>query len=405
MRHSQRAERALRKLAEDDPAFAMLALWCQHRDGDSGAALVVSDDTTITYGHGFAALSLAEQMAVAGHHILHLALRHAARARAFETRFGAAFDAETYNIAADAVVNDVLVAAGYTLPRPFVTLEGVLTAGSLKEAPDLASWDADRLYVRLMAKRTGAGEGGMLKAYAQSRGFEDDLRPAGSDSVGGEAEADWQERLSRALDAGRIAGRGIGTLGHRIADVPKPRTPWEVLLRGLLTKAVTPKPRLSHTRPSRRWIAQEAAGGGPLPFEPGQFRDRRIARIAVGLDVSTSIDAERLRLFAAQIAGIGKRTGAEVHVLVFDEGVRSQRRMAGLNWEDEITALDLAEGGGTSFVEVVDTAAALDPSAIVILTDLDGAFGPPPRHAPVIWATPDDPPAPPPFGRVLSLAH
>ncbi|MEO1788610.1 MAG: hypothetical protein AAFR34_02790, partial [Pseudomonadota bacterium] len=251
-RHSTRAARALRKLAEEDPAFAMLSLWCQHRDGEADA-LAVSDDTTITYGPAFGALSLAEQMATAGHHILHIALRHAARARGFKTRFGQAFDAETYNIAADAVTNEVLVAAGYTLPRPFVALDGVLKAGALKEAPDIAQWDADRLYVRLMAKRSGQGEGGKLKAYAQSRGFTEDMRPAGAESVGGEAEADWQERLSRALDAGRIAGRGIGVLGHRIADAPKPRTPWEVILRGLLTKAVTPQPRLSYARPSRQW--------------------------------------------------------------------------------------------------------------------------------------------------------
>ncbi|MEL6799730.1 MAG: VWA-like domain-containing protein [Pseudomonadota bacterium] len=401
-RHSTRAARALRKLAEEDPAFAMLSLWCQHRDGEADA-LAVSDDTTITYGPAFGALSLAEQMATAGHHILHIALRHAARARGFKTRFGQAFDAETYNIAADAVTNEVLVTAGYTLPRPFVALDGVLKAGALKEAPDIAQWDADRLYVRLMAKRSGQGEGGKLKAYAQSRGFTEDMRPAGAESVGGEAEADWQERLSRALDAGRIAGRGIGVLGHRIADAPKPRTPWEVILRGLLTKAVTPQPRLSYARPSRQWIARQT-GEDAVPFEPGQIRDRRIPRIAVGLDVSTSIDAERLRLFAAQIAGIGRRTGAEVQVLVFDEGVRSQRQMAGVSWEEEITALDLAEGGGTSFVEVMDQAAALDPSAIVILTDLDGPFGKPPRAVPVIWAVPDDPAEQPPFGRVLSLA-
>ncbi|MEL6314348.1 MAG: hypothetical protein AAFQ60_09940 [Pseudomonadota bacterium] len=44
-----------------------------------------------------------------------------------------------------------------------------------------------------------------------------------------------------------------------MADAPKPRTPWEVILRGLLTKAVTPQPRLSYARPSRQWIARQTS--------------------------------------------------------------------------------------------------------------------------------------------------
>lgn len=60
--------------------------------------------------------------------------------------------------------------------------------------------------------------------------------------------------------------------------------------------------------------------------------------------------------------------------------------------------------GGKSFVDVMDKAIKLDPSIAVILTDLDGPFGPRPSFE-VIWATPSPVRSAPPFGKVLSLVR
>jgi predicted metal-dependent peptidase len=428
-RHSARATRALRRLGEDDPAFAALALWCDHRDSDARPLPAWTDGTTIFYGPAFEALPLHEQTGLAAHHVLHVALRHGPRARSLWSRFGDRFDPELFNAAADSIVNETLIRAGHSLPRPCVLLTELLR-DSFGEttAPDtaLAAWDAEKLYIRLAhgpegaqgrrASGDGAAQGPSpaerARAHARARAFEADLEPAGTDGdpARDAAEAvDWRQRLTRALEAGRAAGRGIGALGHRLADLPEATTPWEVVLRGLVARAVTPAPRRSHRRPTNRWIALDAdarATGGPEPvFEPGLARDRMIPRVAVAIDASGSIDAARLALFAAQVAGIGRRTGAEVHVLVFDDGLRAQTRMQGSHWEAEITRIAFARGGGTSFVEVLAAAARLDPAIVVVLTDLDGEFGPPPGRVPVIWAVPEEPATRPPFGRVLSLAR
>lgn len=434
--HSRRAVRALARLAETDPALASLALWCRHRDDDA-PGLAVSDATTIRYGPGFAGLSLAEQTGVAAHHILHVAFRHAPRSAALSGRLGGMFDADLFNIAADAIVNEALEAAGYVLPRPFVTLGGLLSeafgeAGAGREA--LARLDAERLYLRLAAAsaRTGRGAadrpggdrgqaaGGAvavaaLRRWAEAEGYHRDIAPDGAGSSGGrgperaEEDGDWRQRVARAMDQGRAAGRGVGMLGRSIADARPPATPWEVLLRGLVARAVTEGPRPGYFRPSNRWLAQDSAAreaAGPAPgFEPARLRRRAVPRIAVGIDVSGSIDGPRLSRFAAEIAGIGRRTGAEVYVLAFDDAVQGTTRMAGRDWEREITGLTLTGGGGTSFDGVVAAAGALAPSVLVVLTDLDGAFGPAPRGLPVIWAVPDAATTPrPPFGRVIDLA-
>ncbi|MBK5935204.1 VWA-like domain-containing protein, partial [Rhodovulum imhoffii] len=231
--------------------------------------------------------------------------------------------------------------------------------------------------------------------------------PADPDSNGPEEEGEWRQRLARALAQGRIAGAGIGALGHRIADIPEPRTPWEVVLRGLLARAVQQHPRRSHARPTRRWIALDdlaRAQGRPEPaYEPGILHRTDVPKIAVGLDSSSSIDGPRLALFAAQVAGIGRRTGAEVHVLVFDTQVRRHEIMHGGDWESRILDIAFSREGGTAFGDVLEQAANLRPSAIVILTDLEAPVGPAPGRMPVIWAVPEPPSAAPPFGRVLSL--
>lgn len=425
--HTDRAGAALQKLAEVDPAFAVLGLWCRHVDSDARDQAAWSNGDTIHYGPRFAALPAHEQIGLAGHHILHIAFRHAARARGMHLRFGNVFDEDIYNIAADALINETLELAGYALPRPAVLASDLLsTLDRDVRAPGeiVSSLDADALYIRLLAGQGGAGRmtdpaqgdgsgrSRRVRDLAEARGYLRDLDLAEeAEAAGDEGQEafEWRQRLARALDAGRQAGRGLGALGFRIADILAVETPWDMLLRGLLTKAVMHDPRATWRRPTGRWLAMESvarAEGRPVPvFEPAVIRDRDIPKIVVGVDSSGSIDERRLGLFAAQIAAIGRRSGAEVHVLVFDEEVRAHHRMQGARWEQQITEIAFSRDGGTNFADVITRAVALDPSAIVVLTDLDGPHGDLKPKVPVIWAIPGGSDHAAPFGRVLSLAR
>lgn len=428
--HSARATVALRRLGELDPGLGALALWCRHRDGE-GALAAWTEGETIRYGPAFAALPAHEQVGLAAHHVLHVAFRHASRAGALGARLGAGFDEDVFNAAADALINEALILAGHALPRPCVTLAPLLaTAGIAASAPAaLGRYDAEALYLALMtgrgrdgAARAGAGDAAAredaegaaqaaaLRAAAEAQGFRRDLRaPSRGGEGSGEdrAAAEWRQRVARAMAAGRSAGRGLGALAVPLADLPRPRVPWERLLRRLVTRAVERRPRPAMIRPARHWIAREAdavARGAPRPgYEGGVARDRSVPRIAVCVDASASIDDARLARFAAEVAGIGRRSGAEVHVIVFDEAVRTTRRMQGRAWEAEIRQVPFVRGGGTDFRPALAAAAGLAPSAIVVLSDLDGPLGPAPGRVPVVWAVPGAPPAMPPFGRLVRM--
>lgn len=405
--HSGRATRALQALTEADPALAALSLWCQHRDADGLEPLAETTETIIRYGLGFAALPPHEQIGLAGHHILHVALQHSDRMAAMGARMGDGFAPDLWQIASDAIVNEAILQAGHALPRPALTLSRLL--GAMNEQGGLADWDCERLYRRMADTPEGAGR---ARRQAQEDGQKTDLQPSGrmggatGTDTGGTGQAEWRAHLARAMTAGAAAGFGLGALGRRIADWPTPRTPWDMVLRRLLARATIHRPEPAPLRPSRAWLAgagralQEHA---PLP--PFQPRTRWLGsapRIVLGLDCSASLADDSLRLLLAEVLAISRRAQASLHLLTFDEGLHHDMPLDPAMARATLRRLDLPQGGGTDFRPVIARAGELAPSALIILSDMDGPTGPRPRF-PVIWAAPQPEPPQAPFGHVLSL--
>lgn len=398
--HSPRAARALAHLAEVDPALHILSLWCRHRDGTA----TTTRGDTITYGPAFATLGLPDQVGLAAHHILHVALRHSHRQSALAERLGDAFQPDLYTLAADGIINETLLLAGHALPRPAITLTDLLQQADMPaETPvaALAAWDADRLAMALHADPDRAKR---LSDWARAKGFQTDLAAGDPQDGPAQSAADWRNHTLRALEAGRKAGTGIGRHGAILADLAPARLPWELHLRRLLATALTDHPRPSHRRPSSRWIAttaQAIRAGTPAPaFQPGRQRQDTRPRIAIGLDTSSSIPPQTLRLFAAEAEGIARRTNAETHLLAFDETVSTTLRLDPNGWSG-LRDTPLRTGGGTAFTDLFARIAAIAPSIAVILTDLDAPLPPPPPF-PVLWAVTAECEKPP-YGRLLRI--
>jgi predicted metal-dependent peptidase len=401
---STRAKRALAALPQADPALAALALWCRIEDGDAPTA---TTGQVIRVGPEFAALPLREQIGLIGHHVLHIALRHAPRMGAMQRRAGEAFDRARFNLAADALTNEILHQAELALPRPAVELAGLL-APLVPRAEDreLGRWDVERLYHLLQDQ--GAEGRAKVETYTRATGFAPDLSPEG-DAQGTNADderGDWQAHMARALQAPGARGRGVGRVLQGVLELAPAKVPWERKLRGLVTKALLAAPAPSYRRPRNAWIAAEAlarATGGPVPvFQPAQRMDGRRPRLVVAVDTSGSVPQGMLARFASEVAGITRRSGAEVHLLAFDEEVYAQQEVHPAQINETLTRMAFRREGGTSFVGPIQRAMALDPSALVLLTDLEGPAGKAPAF-PVIWAVPHSPAPTPPFGRALSI--
>ncbi|TVS02269.1 MAG: hypothetical protein EA407_10200 [Rhodobacteraceae bacterium] len=417
-RHSTRASPALQALTECDPALATLSLWCHHRDSKT-TTLAETQGSEIRYGADFAALPLHLQIGVSGHHILHVALQHSRRMEAMAERLGPDFEPDLWQMACDAIVNEAVLRAGHALPRPALTLSGLLGALGQPAPPEqvLAAWDSERLYHQLQRCESSGGRGrrpGAVREHAHGQGFAPDLSPEQGDTEQAGAPdgfdtGDWQAHMARAMAAGRTAGVGLGALGASLGDLPKPQVPWELILRRLLLQAALPRPTANPARPSARWMAQagaaQAAAESLPPWQPRQCAPVAQPRLVVALDCSGSIAPVTLRLFMAEIIGITRRMQAELRLLIFDEGIRDEMVLSSDRARAALETLTLPEGGGTDFRPVIARAAELTPSALVVLSDLDGPFGPTPRRLKTIWASPAPEPPSPPFGHILSLAR
>ncbi|MEM9576235.1 MAG: VWA-like domain-containing protein [Pseudomonadota bacterium] len=404
---SHRARAALAHLPEVDPALASLALWCEIRDGKDAQTCTSGD--VIHVGSSFERLSVQEQIGLIGRHVLHIALRHELALRDMLARWGGAFRLELHALCCSAIVNEYLVRAGHALPRPAVLLSDLLDAvqdETLKSTPDpLAHMTSDTLYLRLMGNDSQTLE--HAENYAREKAYHPDIHPDRPDVLAERKAPEWRARLIRAYQAGGGSGRGVGSVLRNAQITGQSRTPWEKRLRGLVARAVFHKPRQSFRRPRAAWIARDADAcdrNVPRPvFEPAQLRQHFRPRIVVGVDTSGSVTREILAIFANEVLAIARKTGAETHVLFFDEEVYADMTLEAYQPPSTLERIPLRRDGGTSFVQLMTEADALSPSVVIVLTDGAGPFGQPPASR-VIWASPKPLPAPPPFGEVLNLS-
>lgn len=398
---SARAAHALLTLPQIDPMLAALSVWCQTVDADSGETVTSGD--TIRVGRDFTNLPLREQIGVLGHHILHIALRHEYQLQDLLARDGGDAQRDIFVLCADSLINECLLRGGHAVPRPAVRLTALQdVTGDTDALPDaaLARVDVNRLYQEALRQAA------KCRNYATATGFTVDIRPDRAVLQTDRAVAQWRTRLVRASQGAGAAGRGIGKVLTHLASILPSQTPWEHHLRGLLVKATSPYPRQSYRRPRARWIATEAEaarrGTARPSFEPAQDRSALRPRLVIAIDASSSVDRQQLSRFAGEVLAITRKCDAETHLMGFDEEVFAHRQISSETAQQDFQQLPVRRDGGTSFVEVVAQADALRPSLIVVLTDLQGPFGPPPR-APVLWASSVPHPPKPPFGEVLEL--
>ncbi|WP_295885728.1 VWA-like domain-containing protein [uncultured Thiohalocapsa sp.] len=451
--YEHRGTRAVQRMVEYAPSTGGLALWIRHIDtgpedtrGGRGGLVAANDGVSIYYGPDFDHLSLAVQTGLVAHQVLHVALRHPQRLAELQ-RLTGDVDRELFNICADAIVNSTLSHLNWLeLPAGSVLLQDLLTASLLRnESPDkaLLEWDVERLYRAVDDRQASGGGKGSRRGgrgrrpddAGASRGSHDaeagstgpkqdgprasrarhfagailrDLLPAAdSEHPEGEAEQarEWRERITRAH-----AGDGVHSmLRALLADIPKVRTPWEQLLRTQLARGLSMQPELSWSRPSRSYIANRGRVGGPagrgggmrMPWEPGRASSRAVARLAVLVDISGSVDNPLMHRFAAELAAISRRLEARVLVVIGDEKVREVRFFE--PGRSNLHDLELQGGGGTDFTPLLAEAQRHGPDMAVFLTDLDGRvdYCPP---FPVLWAVPASAEhMQAPFGRKLVL--
>jgi hypothetical protein len=444
--YTHRGTRAVQRLVEYAPSTGSLALWVGHRDVDGADAPLgaTNDGATISYGPAFERLPLTLQTGLVAHQVLHVALRHAPRYHELRSQVGDV-DLELFNLCADALVNSALGHLSWLELDDGVRLEDLLrNALHIRQDAErsLLEWDLERLYRaiddRRPARQHPTRQAGSRRpgsdspksssargldqdrldveemsaahlrdgpraatARAMARRAPHDLVPDGAARPEIEAERtrEWRERMVRGH-----ADDGIHSmLRTLLADLPKVRTPWERILRTRLAHGLSIRPSLNWSRPARSYLANQGrmAGGGRMPWEPGFASSKTVARLAVMVDVSGSIDERLLERFAGEIEAITRRMEAATLVVAGDDRVR--RVDVFEPGRSNLREIRFQGGGGTDFSPLLAEAEGWRPDIGVFLTDLDGPADHRPRF-PVIWAVPrSQEDMSHPFGRKLVL--
>jgi predicted metal-dependent peptidase len=303
-----------------------------------------------------------------------------------------------WNLAADAEINDDLIAAAVPLPA------GVVTPASLGQ-PDGRVAEEYYAALRDPAARdllagcddggpgcgSGAGSGavpGELPAADAT------LEDGGSAGIG-RADADLvRRRVAEDITAGVGAGigKGRGTMPaglDRWASrvLAPPVIAWSTVLRSAVRRAVASqagRTDYSYARPSRRRVP-----GIVKPSMRGPA-----VRAAVVVDTSGSMGQSDLDAALSEIAGVLRSTGIDrdhVSVLCCDAEASQARRVR------SVSDVRLTGGGGTDMRVGITAALAARPAphVVVVLTDGDTPWPGKPTAARLVCAVISDMP---PYG-------
>jgi predicted metal-dependent peptidase len=342
------------------------------------------DGTTLWYNPDYInALTFDETVGVAAHEVGHLALGHHARR--------GNRDSHEWNVACDFSLNQLLIDDGFTLPH-----------GALIE-PRFQGMDAEQIYTIRARERSPSssddkpgkpGKDG-AKDHGGTGSFIDGIgangEPATATELRDQAE-DWQIAAMQAASAAKAAGKLSGAASYIVNDIRKVRSDqWEIL-REFMTQNTK---EASWLPPNRRYVYQGL-------YLPGYRDKKQMGEMVIVIDTSGSVFANKQLLddFNNHTNDILEDTTPETtHVLYWDtecKGYDTYER------DDLPITITPHGGGGTAFDGIWSYLALQDiqPSCVVVLTDLYATFGDAPEY-PVLWASVGSDTAP--YGDVVKL--
>jgi predicted metal-dependent peptidase len=346
-----------------------------------------------------------ERCFVLAHEVYHTILRHPQRMATYRKTGkvrGLPYDAELFNIAADYVINDMLVKNHIGLCNPSWLHDPQYTEQMSVE--DVY----EKLYKKLPPPPGGGGEaergdkpktrgethrGGKPDPHADQGRFDTVHEPYQDPATGREdapGETEFREAIAKAVAAAKAVGTLPGSLQRTVDEIMEPQINWKEHIRMELTGKLGAR-RETWDRPNRRRLVLN-----PIIYLPGK-KGYGVELVCVAIDSSGSIgEAEYSAFFAETAAVLSDCRPREVMMIWCDARVQRVERARSLDELEAIRVSPTPGGGGTSFIPPFEYLAEQDvrPDTLVYLTDMMGPFPQAKPNYPVIWCKTTDYPAP-----------
>lgn len=368
---------------KDEPFFAHLIL---------SQGLVQCDDPKVCPSMGVdglrlyfhppfvAKLSDPELKGVLAHEALHLAYGHPWRFTEGD------FQPELWNIATDAVINNVLKRRRYTLPQDGVFL-GVQNHETSEEV-------YERLQKQLSKAQQQMPKWGTVMKPKPQDGQGKPQDGEGDGENGGlteEEKLEAQKKVFAAAQQAREAGKMPGEYETIVERSYLGQRDWRDTLRRYLNGGH--ERERTWTRRSRRHTDAILPGFGP--YGPGE--------VAVFIDTSASIDDSLANKFVTEVGKITEDMMPDkVHVVCCDARVQWARTYDGYEPIDDVRFLGR---GGTDFKPPFEWLEqnGIMPKAVVYFTDLECHSFPDPTPWPVLWVVWPGGRDSAPFGEIIRM--
>jgi predicted metal-dependent peptidase len=375
-----------------------------------GSNLLLNPDTFFKY-------NLSERIFICCHEIMHCILNHCVLMHGFHRRGKVSYpdgsslpyDQKTMNVAADYVINDMLIESKVGLFN-----KDWLHDPSIAVAKDSVIDAYKKLFKQNKgkgpkAKKPGdqpcdGGDGGDGPP-TKGKGFDEHLKPGTSqgkdaqDAANDRNDVEWTTQIAAAVNSARLQGKLPAGLDRLLGEILEPKVDWKDKIAAIFARKVGSGSN-DWRRPDRRLIVRDIYAPGRSGFGAGT--------VVIGIDTSGSIREQELNMFFAEMAGILEDVRPKRMVVMWCDAkvhrVDEVEEAADLN---HLRKQGIPGGGGTNFCPVFDEMKAMgldDVDALVYLTDGYGTF---PKASPeyaVVWGsiTPPDS-VKYPFGDVVDI--
>lgn len=368
----QAVSASLQRMQQRSAFFSTLALFAKFESSKQIPTAATDGKTIFVNPDFFAALTPDEQDGLLAHEVLHDALLHVPR------RGGR--DPQLWNVAADIVINGMLIKDGYILPK-----------GGLRDQ-QLEKYSTEEVYERLIQKQEQQKKHGDQQSSSgeqeSGEGERDLLDQAPSDAEGQQSQAErsggqaakekemerhWQQALEQARQ--RADNMQIGTqpggFTRELAQTAPGRLDWRSVLWRFLVK--TPSDFQDY---DRRFVGRglylETTSGDNLT-------------VLVCVDTSGSINQQAVQVFLGELQSILRSYPHLRCDLYFaDSKVYGPHRLSAQG------PLPTPIGGGGTdfrpfFEQIPNYRPPWDPSVVIYMTDGYGSFPKQKPRCPVLW--------------------
>ena len=335
--------------------ISTIALSIKHIISDK-VSTAATNGTTIWYNPKFIEnLSIQEFAGLICHECWHIAFQHLFRR---ENR-----DPLIYNAAADYVINNMLIAAGFSIP-----------AGGLINTK-YHDMSTEQVYDELMKNQQQSKDdaAGMMKDLS------DAPEEAQTDKEGNalseqERQQAVQDIIVKANTQAILAGQDPGDLPGEVSRILKelvdPKLPWEALLTRFVDNTI--KSDYTWARKNRRFKEY-------LP----SMRTGGLAHLTFAIDTSGSVSDEDLKELLSEIQGI-RDVFCPEKMTIIDCDSRINH-IHEVDSSTNIMDLEFTGGGGTQFRPVLDYVNDHPTQALIYFTDLYGNTDLDEVDYPILW--------------------